>query len=63
VIAIVVWYLFDLHPHHILGIGEGTIDDVIKGTGQAALRTWWILLLAVVAKTFATAATVKSGGV
>jgi CIC family chloride channel protein len=45
-----------------LGVGEQTINDVIKGTGQAALQTWWILLVAVVAKTFATAATVKSGG-
>jgi CIC family chloride channel protein len=61
-IGIAMWYLFDLQPHHILGIGEHTINDVINGTGQAALQVWWILLLAVVAKTFATAATVKSGG-
>ncbi len=62
VIALVVWYLFDLHPKHILGIGEATIDAVAGGSDDAALSTWWILLLAVVAKTLATAATVKSGG-
>ena len=33
-----------------------------NGEGPAALRVWWILLLAVVAKTLATAATLKSGG-
>jgi CIC family chloride channel protein len=62
VIAIVVWRLFDLRPSYILGTGEETISNVINGTGKAVLQTWWILLLAVVAKTFATAATVKSGG-
>jgi CIC family chloride channel protein len=62
VIAIGAWYLLDLHPSAILGTGEEVISDVIKGTGEAVLQTWWILLLAVVAKTFATAATVKSGG-
>ncbi len=61
-IGTAMWVLFDLHPVHILGIGEETINDIVAGTGQAILKTWWILLLAVVAKTFATAATLKSGG-
>ena len=61
-IAISVWLLFDLHPEHILGMSEETINNVGKGTGEVVLQTWWILLLAVVAKTLATASTLKSGG-
>jgi CIC family chloride channel protein len=61
-IAITVWLLFDLHPENILGMSEETINKVGLGTGEAILQTWWILLLAVVAKTFATASTLKSGG-
>ena len=61
-IAVLMWFLFDLHPHHILGVGEETINEIVKGTGEAVLHSWWILLLAVVAKMFATAATLKSGG-
>ena len=61
-IGVLVWLLFDLHPRHVLGVGEETINEVVKGTGEVVLRTWWILLLAVVAKMFATAATLKSGG-
>jgi CIC family chloride channel protein len=54
--------LFGVHPRHILGVGEHTINEVLTGTGDIVLQTWWILLLAVVAKTLATAATLKSGG-
>jgi CIC family chloride channel protein len=61
-IAITVWLLFDLHPENILGMSEETINKVSQGTGEVVLQTWWILLLAVVAKTFATASTLKSGG-
>ncbi|MHC4094414.1 MAG: chloride channel protein, partial [Planctomycetota bacterium] len=61
-IGIVMWAVVGLSPQHILGIGEGTLNNVIEGSGQAVLQVWWILLLAVVAKTLATAATVKSGG-
>lgn len=61
-IGVSMWYLFELDPRHILGVGKETINDVINGAGQEALRVWWVLLLAVVAKTLATAATVKSGG-
>jgi CIC family chloride channel protein len=61
-IGVLMWSLFDLHPKHILGVGEETINDVVKGTGPAILQIWWILLLAVVAKTLATASTIKSGG-
>lgn len=61
-VGLVMWFAFDLHLEHILGISEETINDIVKGSGQAILKTWWILLLAVVAKTFATAATLKSGG-
>lgn len=61
-IGALMWLLFDLHPEHILGVGEETINEVVKGTGPAYLQTWWILLLAVVAKTLATASTIKSGG-
>jgi len=62
VVGVAMWVLFDVHPKHILGIGEQTINDVVNGTGPAVLKIWWILLLAVVAKTLATAATLKSGG-
>lgn len=62
VIGVLMWSLFDLNPEHILGVGEETINDVVKGTGPVFLQTWWILLLAVVAKTLATASTIKSGG-
>jgi CIC family chloride channel protein len=61
-IAVLMWVLFDLSPQHVLGIGEETINDVVKGSGPVALQTWWILLLAVCAKLFASAATIKSGG-
>jgi CIC family chloride channel protein len=61
-VAVTLWVLLDVHPKHILGIGEETINDVVNGTGPAVLRIWWILLLVVVAKTLATAATLKSGG-
>jgi CIC family chloride channel protein len=61
-VAIAMWLFLDVHPKHILGIGEETINDVVNGTGPEVLRIWWILLLAVVAKTLATAATLKSGG-
>jgi CIC family chloride channel protein len=61
-IGVLMWFLFDLHPRHVLGVGEETINEIVTGTGEAVLQTWWILLLAVVAKMFATAATLKSGG-
>jgi CIC family chloride channel protein len=61
-IAVLMWLLFGLHPHHVLGVGEETINEVVKGSGPVVLRTWWILLLAVFAKMFASAATIKSGG-
>jgi CIC family chloride channel protein len=61
-LAFGVWFFFDLRPEHILGIGEHTISQIVNGKGQVILQTWWILLLAVVAKTLATAATLKSGG-
>jgi CIC family chloride channel protein len=61
-IGVLMWLLFDLSPEHVLGTGEETINVIVKGIGPAILETWWILLLAVVTKTFATAATLKSGG-
>lgn len=61
-VAIAMWVFLDVNPKHILGIGEETINDVVNGTGPAVLKIWWILLLVVVAKTLATAATLKSGG-
>jgi CIC family chloride channel protein len=61
-IGVTVWLVFDLHPMHILGMGEETINHVAEGTDQGLSQVWWILLLAVVAKTFATAATLSSGG-
>lgn len=61
-VAIAMWLAFDLQPEHILGIGEHTMNDVANGSGPPVLRVWWILLLAVVAKTLATAATLQSGG-
>lgn len=61
-IAVSMWAVVDLHPEHVLGIGKGTLDNVIEGSDQAVLKVWWVLLLAAVAKTLATAATVKSGG-
>ena len=61
-VCLAMWVVFDLHPEHILGIGEHTINEVANGEGPVVLRVWWILLLAVVAKTLATAATLKSGG-
>jgi CIC family chloride channel protein len=61
-IGITIWLLFELNPMHILGMGEETINQIVKGTNQGSLQIWWVLLLAVVAKTFATASTITSGG-
>jgi len=62
VIGVAMWMVLGLHLGHILGISEKTLNDIITGTGQVILQTWWVLVLAVIAKTFATAATIKSGG-
>ncbi len=61
-IGVSVWLLLDLNPMHILGMGEKTINQIVNGSNQAGLQIWWILLLAVVAKTLATATTITSGG-
>ena len=61
-IGVTVWLVFDLNPMHILGMGEETINQIVTGSGQEVLQIWWILLLAIVAKTLATAATISSGG-
>ena len=64
--AIYVWHAFDIHPEHILGVGEETIVGLFKpdlhAHGQGALHGWHILFFVVVLKLFLTGFTIVSGG-
>lgn len=61
-IGLSIWFGLGLEPQHVLGVSEETIIQVMAGEGNPLLSVWWILLLLVVAKAFATGFTLMAGG-
>lgn len=61
-IGLGIWFGFGLEPQHVLGVSEETIIQVMAGDGNPLLKVWWVLLLLVVAKAFATGFTLMAGG-
>ncbi|MCK4608848.1 MAG: chloride channel protein, partial [Gammaproteobacteria bacterium] len=61
-IAMFMWFSLHIGPDNVLGISEGTLKELISGTGPAWLSVWWILLLLAAAKLFATGFTYAAGG-
>lgn len=61
--AISMWLYFDIHPSHILGVGEETISLLFSDhPNDPLLLQWHILFAIVVLKIFLTGFTIISGG-
>ena len=61
-IASALWLGLGLEPQHVLGVSEETIIQVIHNEGNPLLSVWWVLLILVLAKAFATGFTLMAGG-
>ncbi|MFN3198312.1 MAG: chloride channel protein [Bradymonadia bacterium] len=67
-LALALWFTLGLAPHHLLGMGEHTLAELLNGGTlhshfePTPLTTAGILGLAVVGKMITTALTVQSGG-
>lgn len=61
-IALALWFGLEIEPQHVMGVSEETIIQVMLGEGNPLLSVWWVLLLLVVAKAFATGFTLMGGG-
>ena len=65
IIAIAAWQIFDIHPEHILGVGEETIAMLFSSDSHHTdpiLHYWPMLFFIVILKLFLTAFTIISGG-
>lgn len=65
VTAIAAWHTFDIHPEHILGVGEETIAMLFSSNPHhidPILQYWPMLFFIVILKLFLTAFTIISGG-
>lgn len=62
-IGLGIWYGLGLEPYHVLGVSEETIIQVMAGgEGNPLLQIWWVLVILVIAKAFATGFTLMAGG-
>lgn len=61
-IALLLWFVWHIAPQHVLGSGESTLSAVYEGTQHAQLQIWWMLLIIIAAKAFATGFTLMAGG-
>lgn len=61
-IGLGIWYGLGLEPQHVLGVSENTIIQVMSGEGNPLLQVWWVLVILVVCKAFATGFTLMAGG-
>ena len=59
-VALAFWLAFDLHPEHVLGMGEATITAILTDTPE--LGVWWMLALALVGKVLTLGLTLGGGG-
>jgi CIC family chloride channel protein len=62
IVGLSIWYGLGLEPQHVLGVSEDTIIQVMAGEGNPLLKVWWVLVVLVVAKAFATGFTLMAGG-
>ena len=56
------WTLLRVEPYHVIGMGEISLIEVINDEPSFALQAWWVVLLLVFVKMFATSITLQSGG-
>jgi CIC family chloride channel protein len=57
-VAAALWLGASVAPHHVLGMGEHTLTELLGGADPA----WWLLGLLVVGKMLTTGFTIGSGG-
>ncbi len=60
IVALGLWLLAGMAPHHVLGMGTQTLHELLSD--EAATFSWWFLLLAMLGKMVATGFTIRSGG-
>lgn len=61
-IALGLWFWIGIEPKYILGMSEGTLSDLLMGSGSPLLQVWWILLVIIAAKILSTGFTLMTGG-
>ncbi|MCA9490065.1 MAG: chloride channel protein, partial [Myxococcales bacterium] len=59
-VALALWWGLGIEPHHVLGMGEATMHDLLSGEGH--LSMWWVLLALMGGKLATTALTLSGGG-
>ncbi|MBK9032434.1 MAG: chloride channel protein [Myxococcales bacterium] len=57
-VTIPLWLAADIEPHHVLGMGEHTLAELLTGVDYA----WWFLALLLIGKMLTTGFTIGSGG-
>jgi CIC family chloride channel protein len=62
IIALILWFTLGIEPSYVLGVGETTISDLLKHTGNPMLQLWWVIFIIVAVKTITTGLTLASGG-
>lgn len=60
-LALLMWYTLDVEPQHVLGMGEGTLKDLMV-SDDPMFQIWWLLLLIAFVKILTTGFTLMSGG-
>jgi CIC family chloride channel protein len=61
-IAVSLFWGLSMDFHHVLGMGERTVAELLAPTRNPRLDLWWFLLLIVLARLLATGFTLQSGG-
>jgi CIC family chloride channel protein len=62
VVALGVAFAAGVDVRHTLGMGDYTLRELLSGAPEVSLSSWWLLLVAAIAKMVTTGFTVQSGG-
>ena len=61
-IVYVYWKYLNIAPHHLLGVGEESLAQVLNQTTPEHMQVWWVLALVVLGKALTTGLTLMAGG-